>query len=41
MRETNRLPPNTLSHGSILSFPDRGPWGNARYHGNCSGMWDK
>jgi hypothetical protein len=23
--------------GSILSFPDRGPWGNARYPGNCSG----
>ena len=22
---------------SILSFPDRGPWGNARYRGNCSG----
>lgn len=32
MRETN-----TLSHGSILSFPDRGPWGNSRYRGNCSG----
>lgn len=23
--------------GSILSFPERGPWGNARYRGNCSG----
>lgn len=22
---------------SILSFPDRGPWGNSRYRGNCSG----
>ncbi len=22
---------------SILSFPERGPWGNARYRGNCSG----
>jgi hypothetical protein len=31
------LPPNTLSHGSILSFPDRGPWGNSQYRGNCSG----
>ena len=31
------LPPNTLSHGSIVSFPDRGPWGNSRYRGNCSG----
>jgi len=31
------LPPNTLSHGSILSFPDGGPWGNSRYRGNCSG----
>ena len=30
------LPPNTISHGSI-SFPDRGPWGNSRYRGNCSG----
>ena len=25
------------SQGSILSFPNRGPWGNARYRGNCSG----
>jgi hypothetical protein len=23
--------------GSILSFPDRGPWGNYGYRGNCSG----
>jgi hypothetical protein len=23
--------------GSILSFPDRGPWGDPRYRGNCSG----
>lgn len=22
---------------SVLSFPERGPWGDARYHGNCSG----
>ena len=22
---------------SILSFPDRGPWGDARYRGNSSG----
>lgn len=22
---------------SILSFPERGPWGDARYPGNCSG----
>jgi hypothetical protein len=22
---------------SILSFPDRGHWGNAGYRGNCSG----
>ena len=34
MRETT---PNTPLHGSILSFPDRGPWGNSRYRGNCSG----
>lgn len=23
--------------GSVLSFPDRGPWGDSSYHGNCSG----
>ena len=23
--------------GSVLSFPDRGPWGNNKYRGNCSG----
>jgi len=23
--------------GSILSFPDRGPWGDPGYRGNCSG----
>lgn len=22
---------------SILSFPDRGPWGDSKYRGNCSG----
>lgn len=22
---------------SVLSFPDRGPWGNAKWRGNCSG----
>jgi len=22
---------------SVVSFPERGPWGDARYHGNCSG----
>ena len=28
--------------GSILSFPERGPWGDASYPGNCSGYvyWD-
>ena len=26
-----------VAHNSILSFPDRGPWGNSRYRGNCSG----
>lgn len=26
-----------MIHGSVLSFPDRGPWGDARFHGNCSG----
>lgn len=27
------LPPD----GSLLSFPERGPWGQAGYRGNCSG----
>lgn len=36
MHENNE-PLATLSHGSILSFPDRGPWGDHRYPGNCSG----
>jgi hypothetical protein len=22
---------------SVVSYPDRGPWGNSRYRGNCSG----
>lgn len=25
------------SDSTILSFPDRGPWGDSRYRGNCSG----
>ena len=27
------------NHGlsSVVSYPDRGPWGNARYRGNCTG----
>ena len=25
------------AEGSLLSFPDRGHWGNAGYRGNCSG----
>jgi hypothetical protein len=37
MNEKRDLPRNTPAHGSILSFPDRGPWGNSRYRGNCSG----
>lgn len=24
-------------NGTMLSFPDRGPWGDNRYRGNCSG----
>lgn len=24
-------------NSTILNFPDRGPWGNSRYRGNCSG----
>ena len=23
--------------GTILSFPERGPWGSSRYRGSCSG----
>jgi hypothetical protein len=23
--------------GSVLSFPERGPWGDPVYRGNCSG----
>ena len=33
--ERERIKP--VGSGSLLSFPDRGPWGNARYRGNCSG----
>ena len=22
---------------SVVSYPDRGPWGNNKYRGNCSG----
>ena len=24
---------------TVLSFPDRGPWGDSRYRGNCSGWY--
>lgn len=24
---------------TVLSFPDRGPWGDNRYRGNCSGWY--
>lgn len=27
----------TTNDSTILSFPDRGPWGDSRYRGNCSG----
>jgi hypothetical protein len=26
-----------MCNNSILSYPDRGPWGDASYRGNCSG----
>ena len=26
-----------LSTGSVLSYPQRGPWGDPGYRGNCSG----
>ena len=32
-----REPTPPADSGSLLSFPERGPWGNARYRGNCSG----
>lgn len=32
------MKPNEASFGSVLSFPDRGPWGNSRYPGNWSGF---
>ena len=24
---------------TVLSFPDRGPWGDPKYRGNCSGWY--
>lgn len=30
------VPPSAL-HSSVISFPDRGPWGKSAYRGNCSG----
>ena len=24
-------------NSTVLDFPDRGPWGNNKYRGNCSG----
>lgn len=24
---------------TVLSFPDRGPWGDQKYRGNCSGWY--
>ena len=35
MKKPERAKP--MDSGSLLSFPERGPWGNARYRGNCSG----
>ena len=35
--DTHAVTTYPSSQGSILSFRDRGPWGNARYRGNCSG----
>ena len=26
---------------SVISYPDRGPWGDPRYRGNCSGWLAK
>lgn len=32
-----KLSPVQALSGSIWSFPDRGPWGDSHYRGNCSG----
>lgn len=35
--KTEKCCQHPYPNGSILSFPERGPWGNAGYRGNCSG----
>lgn len=38
VRETPATPaPNQARGGSIVSYPSRGPWGDANWRGNCSG----
>src|SRR5690606_8573108 len=36
-RPSRARPPHKEGNVSILSFPDRGPWGDSRYRGNASG----
>ena len=37
MKKQDILKVVRANEGTVLSFPDRGPWGNNRYRGNCSG----
>lgn len=37
MRKEDILKELALHQDTVLSFPNRGPWGDSRYRGNCSG----
>lgn len=37
MRKEDILKELVLHQDTVLSFPNRGPWGDSRYRGNCSG----
>lgn len=37
MRKEDILKELSKHDSTVLSFPDRGPWGDSRYRGNCSG----
>ena len=38
--ETNEIIKRLMENDStVLSFPDRGPWGDSKYRGNCSGWY--
>lgn len=38
MEKENILDILKKNDSTILSFPDRGPWGDKKYRGNCSGF---